>query len=75
MIRYTGSRLNVQALVDAWIRRQREFNRARIFLGEVKDLPTGEVLAIATVADGRIAEPVGVELAKWLRAHGIAARP
>ena len=75
MIRYTGSKRNVQALVDEWIRRQRGFNRAQIFLGEVKDLPTGEVLAIATVADGRIADSVGVELAKWLRAHGIAARP
>ena len=75
MIRYTGRRLDVQHVVDAWIKERRRFNVAVTFVGEIHDLPTGEVVVNATAHDGRAAHSVGIELAKWLRSHTIPALP
>jgi hypothetical protein len=74
MIRYSGLRLDVQALVDEWLNETR--GPGEYFIGEVRDVPTtGELIVAATVSDGHEARSVSLALAAWLRRRGIRALP
>jgi hypothetical protein len=75
MIRYEGVRPDVRRLVNVWIDERRREGKAGACVGDIQDVPRRGLMVKAAIFDGQATTTVSVELAAWLRAHGIAAEP